>query len=864
MKKILSLLLTAIMVVSVMSIGLVSSATAEGHHLDANNIGIDIPYFPGIVNYYEMSGRNTEEVTGELIGEITETKSASGGVINLDGEVSEAEWGKPLAEISRDYAATFNSGAVSGENSYYWHCADGVQRLDLSKDFSYSVWMAWDEEFLYIAARVNDPDGPYANEGGGDIWKGDCLQFILDPNGPNSIVKYDDPTASYNPVDNPFPWYGTERASGSWKTSKYLANIGVGYLGGKFGGVEMYDMSPRYNPHRRDFVDDAGEERFEYKWDRYDVHVTAWEDDPTLPDNPIMGEGTYGYAAVKPVNNNDPDNERACTTVYEVAVPWSLFSGTHFDFDEATETSSFTYVEPDPHIGAEYGMSLVVLNGARGGTDINSWLTWGAGVCGSQLDGNDVITSGGSNSIVLSGDILGANQHEHTFAEPTCEAPYVCTGCGYKKGFAVGHNYTSTLVTPLSSAHDGYLEGSCTYCGDYHKIIVPAVEQDVWAECSEAARPGALSDSSEWYMGETEHEWTFVYRDGDGNMLFNPDGTMKTIYKAQDGQMIFDLTDGEAGTYFSTRTNRTTYSYKYDFRMTGEDLDLVYGERDNNYYDGFYHWFGGKQMGDSGYSYGMNYAAGFFPSEPGSTSGTFKIVEAIGGVSLNSEHKVLAESETIDLGTGWHEMVFVFDEEECAAFYYVDGECVVGAWDPGMSMDGHGQVTLIRKFDVSCQVANLGLGSTTAFLGAGTPAYTVTCDGEVEGVYEAGKTVNLPVPSLINNMGFRRFFTWQGANVVRSAYNSRTDTANGRTYTLTMPAEDVALTSQYVLLGDLNGDGKTNTNDLKIIKKVVAGSQVLTDPLQMEACDISLDGKFTTNDLKAMKAISVGSANITR
>ena len=54
---------------------------------------------------------------------------------------------------------------------------------------------------------------------------------------------------------------------------------------------------------------------------------------------------------------------------------------------------------------------------------------------------------------------------------------------------------------------------------------------------------------------------TNVYKDENGNVVFNQDGTMKTSYVASGDRMIFDLTDGAAGTYFDTEGQRSSYSY---------------------------------------------------------------------------------------------------------------------------------------------------------------------------------------------------------------------------------------------------------------------------------------------------------------
>ena len=855
MKKTVSLFIALVMALSVMTfVPVTAGATEAGHTLSGHNVAIDVPYFSGTVNYHEITGNISKPLNEEDMGSINYADKQGDGVIDLDGVVTEAEWGLPIAEITREYAATFKGTEPSGENTYWWHAAEGANLFDSAFELSYKVWMAWDEDYLYIAAVVDDPDGPFGNQLGANIWNGDCLQFMIDPEGPNSISG----GTEYDPGVNPFPWHSSAVQTEEGRTvGGKTANIGVAYTGPttKAGRPGMFDMSARYEPTM--ITDDAGERRL--TWSGYDIYSYDFEHESELAPNPLMGE-KYAYAAIKPVLSRTPLNPNHYVTTYEVAIPWELCCGSEISFDKDTETVSYNIVEPGVKAGDEYGFSMVMLGGGRGGSDYNQWLTWGSGVCGAQTNGAlEYPTAGGSNSLVLVSDELGSNTHRHSFAAPTCTQPYVCA-CGYKRGFAVGHDYASRVITALASDRAGQIRSVCSYCGGVVETTVENVGQRVDCELSEGARTGGIPSSSEWNTGDTQNEWSNVYRDESGSVIFNPDGTMKTTYVASGDQMIFDLTDGDAGTYFSTRNNRKSYSYKYDLRMTGADLDEVYGKKDDGYADGIYHWFGGKSIDNYGNtSYGLSYAAGFFPSEEGSTVGKIKIMEAKGGVGTGSDQKVLAESAEIDLGTDWHEAVFVFDEEACAAFYYLDGRCMAGAWDPGMDMEGHDQTSIIRRLDVSCQIANLAIGSTTAFLGE-AQGFNVICDGEVIGVFGEGETVELPVPALRDDDGaYYRFFTWGGADVTRSEFSSATATANGRTYTLVMPADDVELTSQFVLIGDLDANGKITSKDVATLKKIIAGNIVNVTDYQYEAADINCDGKHTSKDTSLMKKLANGS-----
>ncbi len=137
--------------------------------------------------------------------------------------------------------------------------------------------------------------------------------------------------------------------------------------------------------------------------------------------------------------------------------------------------------------------------------------------------------------------------------------------------------------------------------------------------------------------------------------------------------------------------------------------------------------------------------------------------------------------------------------------------------------------------------------------------FTVTIDGEVFGTFEAGETVTLPVPSVkIQNTKAWRFFTYTGAEVTRSAYSSRNSTANGRTYTLVMPEGDVELTSEFIMIGDTNLDGRLNSRDANTVKKIVALETEPSSDKQAEAADVNLDGRYNSRDTINAKKLLAG------
>ncbi len=894
MKKILSAFLAAVMIVSVMSVtAFVSTATPATHTLDEHNVGIDVPYFSGETIFYDINGKSTaDNKSVEEWGPINFASKTGDGTLNLDGSVTEAEWGKPLVEVSSKYAATFRGTTPSSENTYFWY---NSKRSDaaavMEKGMNFKMWMAWDEDYLYIAAVVDDPDSPMATQSGGAIWNGDTLQLMIDPEGPNSIVGGHgfDPAA-----ENPFPWNSMERAGGQWKNGGLVANIGASYIAdGNLGYPDLYDMSTRYDPKRVATWTQEDPPQIDYwstNWYGYDINYMWFNDGSELEPNEIMNSenGIGAFAAILPVNMGTRTNQIWQTT-YELAIPWTLVSGTHYEFEKVGDgeedyEKTLVRVDPDPKAGDEYGISVGLLNGVLGASDYNSWLTWGSGIFHDQTDGVEFVTAGGSNSMVLSADELGTiavngtAAHEHVFAEATCETPETCTICGYQRGFATGHYFEHEIVKPLSKTEDGVIRSTCKWCNATHDTVVSSGHESQYTIFNDSLEPNSVLEggaNQEWSAG-----WNYIYKvqkidDNPDNttygklvdtdtVVFNPDGSQKmSLIKGADGKLVFDFTDHRAGTYFETRTSRKSYSMKYQIQMA-PDMSLFTEEPSENYVNGFYNWFGGKQAAKAGYSYGMNYAAGFFPTTIGSTSGTFKIMDAVGMVIKDSPNqRVYFETPVIDLGTDWHDIEFVFDESAGACFFYLDDECIMAAAEEGMKMPGGDQVPLMRRMDTALMVKGLGYGETAAFLEdsytpAGGDKFTVTCDGEVIGSYDAGETVELPVPEAIIDMGATyRFYNWNGAEVARSAFDLDENPVNGYKYTLVMPGSNVVLTSVRVLIGDVNLDGSITLPDVATVKLLLAGSTV-DDDRQTDAGDINFDGLFTLSDLGALKKMLAG------
>ena len=66
---------------------------------------------------------------------------------------------------------------------------------------------------------------------------------------------------------------------------------------------------------------------------------------------------------------------------------------------------------------------------------------------------------------------LTACGHKHTMTEATCEAPAICSECGYTEGEPLAHNLTeATCETPATCSKCGYTEGEALR----HNLVEPS------------------------------------------------------------------------------------------------------------------------------------------------------------------------------------------------------------------------------------------------------------------------------------------------------------------------------------------------------------------------------------------------------
>ena len=284
------------------------------------------------------------------------------------GSIDRAVWGEPTVVAK---AADANTAFTTTPNDNVLFVFDSVYEEMYKEDkdtaaytengtwekLSYRLWLAWDNDYYYVAAEIDDPDGYSLPTGSSSIWDGDCLQFMIDPVGPNGVMKYAD--FNYDYKTQCFDWWTYKRP---WYNLNTVMNLGVGdVVGLKRNEFQVVNMSPA----------EAG----------------------TVINDPKSKRGIKMNIVNANKNTVNPG-----MTVLEVAIPWN----------EIIATAAYTGNITMENVGAGYilGMSASVLNGTAGVGDggWTSYLNWGSGVTGASTDTeyswfqyNDP----GSNAVVL-------------------------------------------------------------------------------------------------------------------------------------------------------------------------------------------------------------------------------------------------------------------------------------------------------------------------------------------------------------------------------------------------------------------------------------------------------------------------------
>ena len=265
----------------------------------------------------------------------------------LDGVISEEEWGEVTVQMVTSGAATLDNSDAIGENEFaknifYWYEFEGF-----SDELSYDLWIRWDNDYLYVAALVNDPDPFSLPEGGEEIWNGDMIQIRVDDHGPSAVMLKEDATFNYL-TDS----FNGNRYKKPWSNDTEVFNGIMGLVKGKTPTI--WRCGKQYG-NGWDLADDGGL-----------VGITVIE------------------------NKDDSGEVVSCTTSYEGAIPWSAI---------ATKDGK------TPAAGEVFGMAVSVA--CSDSNNLNAWLMWGSGVTTPPGDqGQPRPTRGGSQAIVLSADAV--------------------------------------------------------------------------------------------------------------------------------------------------------------------------------------------------------------------------------------------------------------------------------------------------------------------------------------------------------------------------------------------------------------------------------------------------------------------------
>ncbi len=540
MKRVISVILTLAMLLSLVAvIPVFSSSAAEAeyeHTLGGYNVGTKAYKFDGTVIWEAFSGTGARATTPYYwakdhylnpVDPVTVKTGTTSDVLTIDGVIEDGEWGTPSVSISSKDAVEFKVGGSTdfnylypnAENSFfsYVNNADGLAVKDGTLDneeytlyyegMKYDVYFMWDEEYLYIAAKVYDPDGhsqkvvPGADADGSNVsldstWNGDAFQFRIDGEGPNSVSNggsYDAAQNSPSTFDIPegglatgsaltegqyagdydpmtgeaytesyytYPWASTVKMfSNEVKTD--VCNFTISYSSSKNGFTAVHDAAKRYNPHTFEHQSDGATILTYVAYDGASLSFynsgsyknTSWT--VMLPSQDMVyatvtPQGTgYVYEEANSSGRGTQTYDHK-TTDYEIAVPWSYIN-----------LQSGTEIAP----GLELGVALGLLN-AKSGSEYNATLEWGNGIFNQRMSAMPQ-TCGGSNSLILSE--TSYKDHvacTHEFSDPTCEQPYTCTLCGYQKGYKAGHKYNTYEEVLPTDSEAGYTKAECIVCHD--------------------------------------------------------------------------------------------------------------------------------------------------------------------------------------------------------------------------------------------------------------------------------------------------------------------------------------------------------------------------------------------------------------
>ncbi|MBR6735432.1 MAG: dockerin type I repeat-containing protein, partial [Oscillospiraceae bacterium] len=544
------------------------------------------------------------------------------------------------------------------------------------------------------------------------------------------------------------------------------------------------------------------------------------------------------WAAVYPKSEQkiiDGKRQVVSNVVYEIALPWAVVG---------------EGVAPQKGESTELGFSMTRLNATNKDSNgnFNSYLSWGSGVTGFETKHMPQVC-GGSNSLVLTDESYSdAVNCEHTFAAPTCINPETCTQCGYERGFVSGHKYTFSNESLPTGKNDGSISALCTICGDSFTKTIDSKEASVkfdfletdttlhdqgWvSENGFTIQWETLDEEGNRYTDETDPDGTKREKLWVDSGELNADGTPKMIAKNSfdntyfPGVAVADLRySGQTGTYFDSNSYETSYTEAMDVYFT--ELNPHDPADDAAYNTYFGQWFGGEN--------GVSYYGGLFEVDGQFfftiLPSAYQKVATVEEFKAHALSFVPATAEQIALNT-WHEYVFMYDNNVETAMVIWDGELVASASDYHFATSRSDIQVIFLNHNTSCFVKNVEIGSTgLAAARSGwqgdvvvPSTFTATING-VAAEYAVGDTIELAAETVYSSMGNTyRFVGWTGdtdvlADASETAYNTSFD----------MPANNVTIEAEYIMIGDVDLNGKVNAADSLTLKRVAAGIDTIAD-----------------------------------
>ena len=112
----------------------------------------------------------------------------------IDGVVSEAEWGTPTVTVNQaevgesKFVAEGDVPAANNLNTFFYRNPATTYDVE-NLNMKFTLWVRWDENYYYIAVKVNDPDGHSLKNGKNETWNGDAFQTRVDPEGYNASAQ---------------------------------------------------------------------------------------------------------------------------------------------------------------------------------------------------------------------------------------------------------------------------------------------------------------------------------------------------------------------------------------------------------------------------------------------------------------------------------------------------------------------------------------------------------------------------------------------------------------------------------------------------------------------------------------------------